>query len=58
MAETKIFYNIINEICEEQKITLEQKSCGWILKLTKGEKTKYIIGKKFPLNSESSGAIV
>ena len=58
MSKEKIFDKIIKELCEEFQIVVESKSRGWILKLQKDEKVKYIIGKKFPLNSESSGAIV
>lgn len=58
MSEEKIFIKIIKELCKEFQINIESKSREWILKLTKGENVKYIIGKKFPLNSESSGAIV
>lgn len=57
MSQEKIFHKIIGELCLELGIKVENKSCGWILKLQKDNKVKHIIGTKFPLNPESSGAI-
>ena len=58
MSEERSFHVIIRELCEEMGINMEKKSFGWILKLSKGDKVKYIVSTTFPLNPESSGKIV
>lgn len=58
MAEERTFHVIIRELCEELDIKMEKKSFGWILKLSKNDKIKYIVSTNFPLNPESSGKIV
>ena len=58
MLDNRTFHGIIKELCKELNIKMEIKSYGWILKLTKNNITKYIVGNNFPLNSESSSIIV
>lgn len=58
MLNNKFFHAIIKELCEEQNVKMEVISYGWILKLSKGNKVKYIVGNNFPLNPESSSIII
>ena len=51
------FVKIIEEICLEEKISLESFSSGWVLKLCKDNINKYIFGYKFELNPSAVDAI-
>lgn len=51
------FYQIIDEICQEENISLEKFSDDWILRLKKGEKSLFFYGKLSDLNSAASGHI-
>lgn len=53
----KNFQNIIKEICDEQNIKYELLSKDWIMKLTKEEKTEYIVGMRFLVNNYTSAMI-
>jgi len=48
---------IVEQYCKKNSITLIKLSADWILKLTKNEKTHYIVGYQFDLNSSSTSAI-
>ena len=48
---------IIKEICYEKGINFKLVSKDWVIILEKGNKYRYIIGYKFPLNNQSSGKI-
>lgn len=48
---------IIYEICEEAKIDVKSYSYDWIFKLSKNNKSQYILGYKFGLNAASVDAI-
>lgn len=58
MLDNKNFHSIINEICKELDIKVEKLSYGWILKLTKDDKVRYIVGNNFSLNLEASSIII
>jgi hypothetical protein len=49
---------LVEEICREKNISLDCLSCGWILKLVKNEKTRFIIGINFDLNTKSISMIL
>jgi glutathione synthase/RimK-type ligase-like ATP-grasp enzyme len=51
MENEKIFYKIINEICEEKNIEQKSISYNWIKELKKNNKSHYIMGYEFELNS-------
>ena len=55
--ENKIFIQIIKELCNEMNIYIDILSYDWILKLSKNNKTKYIVANKFDLNTEAIGNI-
>lgn len=48
------FQEMIKEICDEEKIKFELISKEWIIKLTKNDVSRYIVGSKFPLNSQAN----
>lgn len=48
---------IVEQYCKNNSITLSKLSADWVLKLTKNEKTRYIIGYQFDLNSSATSAI-
>lgn len=48
------FQKMIKEICDKRNISVELLSKEWILKLTKGEKVKYILGCRFPFNNQNT----
>ena len=52
------FDNMIKEICDENKINYKYLSKNWIIKLEKNNKNKYIVGRKFDLNSQSTSLIL
>lgn len=54
MNETK---DLIKEICIEKNINFQLVSKDWISILTKGNKSNYIIGNKFPLNDYCAAKI-
>lgn len=45
------FTKILNEICEEENITLQSFSGNWAFRLKKNGIVKWIVGYQFPLNS-------
>lgn len=47
------FANILYEVCEELDISIESFSYYWAHRLKKGDKTRYIVGYQFPLNTSS-----
>lgn len=51
------FQSVIKEICDEKDIKFELLSKDWIIKLTKGEKTEYIVGMRFPINNYVSAML-
>ena len=51
------FYQIIDEICQEENISIEKLSDNWILRLKKDEKQTFFYGKLGNLNSAASGHI-
>ena len=53
----KSFKGLIQEICDEEKIKYKLLSKDWIIMLEKGDKTKYIAGYKFDLNSQATSLI-
>lgn len=52
------FHEIIKEICMEQGINFSVLSKDWVLMLEKGNKTRFISGYKFDLNSHGFGSII
>ncbi|MBQ7074822.1 hypothetical protein IJM86_07445 [bacterium] len=50
--------DLIEEICEEKHIICESLSYGRILKLQKTNKTRFIIGINFDLNTKSVSMIL
>lgn len=52
------FVKIISEICYKLDINLKVLSKGWVIKLEKDNKTRYISGYKFDLNSHGVGEII
>ena len=54
MEQTKAFFKIIDELCEEKNIKQKYLSYGWIRELKKGEKSHYIMRYQFDLNSSIS----
>lgn len=49
--------DLIYEICKEENIKIEELSYGWIYKLMKDEKIRYIGRKAFDINNVESSAI-
>lgn len=54
MNKEKPFFKIVSEICQEKNIKQEIISYGWITKLQKENKSRYLIGNQFDLNSATS----
>lgn len=54
----KEFNEIIEEICEEENITLNNYQGKWLKELIKDNKTRYIVGYKFSLNNQGIGLVV
>lgn len=54
MEQTKAFFKIIDELCEEKNINQKYLSYGWIRELRKGEKSHYVMRYQFDLNSAIS----
>jgi len=54
----KKFHQIIEEICEEEKINFRLLSKEWICFLEKNQKASYISGYKFDLNGHGIGNIL
>lgn len=54
MEKKKPFYTILDEICEEKNIQQEMLSYGWIRKLSKENKSHYLMRYQFDLNSSIS----
>ena len=51
MAQIEMFYKIINEICEERKISQKDLSYGWVKELKKDNKIHHIVRYQMDLNS-------
>lgn len=49
--------NLLIEICNEKGIKIEFLSYDYIVKMTKGEKTKFVVGCSFGNNSNSSAKL-
>ena len=54
----KNLQRIIKQIALENDLSYEVLSCDLVIKLTKGNKIRYINGYKFGLNSHSLGLIL
>lgn len=54
MEQTKAFFKIIDELCEEKGIEQKYLSYGWIRMLKKDNKFHYIMRYQFDLNSSIS----
>lgn len=54
MDQPKLFYKIIDEICDEKEIDQKYLSYGWIRELRKDNKVHYIMRYQFDLNSSIS----
>lgn len=52
------FQQLIKEICEEENIKFHLLSKNWIIMLEKNQKTKFIAGYKFDLNSHGFGNVL
>jgi len=48
---------MIENYCKTNSVTLTKLSADWILKLTKNNKTRYIVGYQFDLNSSATSAV-
>lgn len=55
---SSIFKKIIKEICDEENIKYELLSKEWVFLLKYKDKTRYIVGYKFGLNSYTLGSIL
>ena len=51
------FHRIIEDICNEQNIKVEDYSYGWIKKLSKDDKSHFVVGMRFDINSITSALI-
>lgn len=54
MEQTKAFFKIIDELCQEKEITQKYLSYGWIRELKKDGKSHYVMRYQFDLNSAIS----
>ena len=52
-----VFKQIIQEICNEEKINYKFLSRDWIIMLEKEGKTRFVSGYKFDLNSQGTGIV-
>lgn len=57
MNRNKKFNKIIKEICIEEDIKCQELSDDWVIKLTKNNKNKFIVGYKFDLNTQAVSEI-
>ena len=57
MYKEKQFNKIIKQICQERSIQYEELSDDWIIKLTKENRNKFIVGYKFDLNNQATSGI-
>ncbi len=57
MYKEKQFNKIIKQICQERSIQYEELSDDWIIKLTKENRNKFIVGYKFDLNNQATSEI-
>ena len=57
MYKEKQFNKIIKQICQERSIQYEELSDDWIIKLTKENMNKFIVGYKFDLNNQATSEI-
>lgn len=57
MYKEKKFNKIIKQICQERSIQYEELSDDWIIKLTKENRNKFIVGYKFDLNNQATSEI-
>lgn len=53
-----MFIKLIEEIANELEIKVTYLSKNWVIKLEKGNKIRYVVGNKFPLNGHSLGIIL
>lgn len=54
---TKTSFDVIFDVCKEEKIKYQLLSKDWVIKLNKNDKTKYVLGYKFDNNSHALGKI-
>ncbi len=54
MEQTKAFFKILDELCEEKSIKQKYLSYGWIRELRKEGKSHYVMRYQFDLNSAIS----
>ena len=52
------YQKIIKEICDELDINFKLLSKDWVIMLEKNNKTKYITGFKFDVNSQGTSNIL
>lgn len=57
MYKNKKFNQIIKEICIEENIQCQELSDDWVIKLTKDNTNKFIVGYKFDLNTQAVSEI-
>ena len=57
MYKEKQFNKIIKQICQEKSIQYEELSDDWIIKLTKENRNKFIVGYKSDLNNQATSEI-
>lgn len=57
MNRNKKINEIIKEICIEEDIQCQELSDDWVIKLTKNNKNKFIVGYKFDLNTQAVSEI-
>jgi glutathione synthase/RimK-type ligase-like ATP-grasp enzyme len=55
--EEKLLRKIVKEVCSEESIAYSTYSYGWIIRLIKDGKYRYITGNNFDLNTEASSRI-
>ena len=52
------FYKIVKDVCNKNKIKFTLLSEGWVIRLEKDNKVRFIIGHKFDLNTHAIGEII
>ena len=57
LNEKSRFYRMITEICAEEGISLESAAYGWAFRMRKGERSGFLYGYRFGLNSAAAADI-
>lgn len=52
-----MFHRVIEDIAKELNIKCFFLSKDWVIQLTKGNKTKFIVGYKFDVNTHGVGLV-